>query len=1279
MLRPGIFTLLLLASGFIASAKQLQRQILTVPVSKKIVIDGKVSENEWRNAARIQGFSTVKTQFLMTSERCFTLLARDAENLYFAIQTSNDGQETGTGTVALVSKKDGNIWNDDCVELNISPNGQDRYVFIINSKGVMYDALNGDKSWNSDIKVANIDQSGCWTIEGKIPLSQLGGNKLDKIGINVCRTWTKYSASDAFGVGRYSDTSTQLILDKSAPVVRENIFEGMNNDKFRTELEISNPEQKKLTLTYAIKSIGKDSAVSIPTGWIASNMILRVKPESVLVCKPQENKQAKMFYLKKTPVASGDVIKLQVKAKGNAGLQPGFIFYGKKYIGSELAKSKKLANDWTVQTFVYKVPSELRGQSVSTFRVYVNMKSAGEVQIKSIKLEKNGVNVDVNGTFEKFRKKGIDKHKTVKFNDQQKVIKIAERLPKGRMAFEFSYVLKEGTKVYYSRKSKFEKGALKNPDPRPCTINKVIAGGLNLRVRHYPGFKRAAIELQPFDWKKARIARVVATLMSGGKKIREVELKEGKIFWHGVADLRDYNNCVLTGGIRVYGNRDNVLYSNNKAFSLKIKSFDWEGKKLGISSKVIKPFTPLKVKENCVESILRKHTLSASGLLEQVNSLGKNILAGPMTFKLVSNGTVKKWQFDDLKFIKKDANEVQAVAFGKSGAIKYKALITFDYDGFIWVKVKLSADSVVKIDTLSITIPLKSKYCTLMHAFADRIRNNPSGYIPAGKGKVWDSKKIERRMVRGKLLIAGGFTPYIWLGEEARGLCWFADCSAGFSLQNKTPQMRIYRNSKDVVTLEVDIINKSVELNKPRSFEFGMQATPVKPQPEGRRNWNFSTSYKIPGMLNIGLSIHGRGQAKASNLNSEPINSDYSYIRYLGSVIGTGKENPETIDKCFKNVYPAYLKWIELNKNGHLAYAKRYMRKNETYEQFCRRFLLHYMKTASKIAAQSDRITTYTDPRLCDYGNESVDYYSCEWWSPQPVSYLGVFRSSLTPSQRDFFLNIYKNIISAGEGKIGIYIDDSFLVPGDNVNNGTAVMDQDGKVHPRVGILALRDLVKRLAVLMDQKKISPRLLMIHMTNSLIIPAHSFCDITYDWEMEYGSKDFQNRFSLDFIRAESTGKQIGALGAVLEGIHNANKLPGSYKSNMTRLTRTSLALQLLHEIVSNTRDHACDPKIIFEIRKIMHEFGIADKECKFIGYWQIGNKVKVTGGNFKCSYYIKGNKILLIVSNMGDKREAHIYWEKKKAKLVDLENGQIYPNGIVDIPKHDFKILLLEKK
>jgi hypothetical protein len=1272
--------LLLLACGTMLVAKQPENQILTVPVSDKIVVDGKVNKKEWENAAKIQGFSRIDNGFLMTTQKCYTFLARDAKNLYFAVKTSNDGQEAGTGTVALVSNRDGNIWNDDCVELNLSPNEQDRYVFIINSKGVIYDAQNKDKSWNSNIEVANIDQSGCWTLEGKIPLADLGDESAEKIGINVCRTWTKYSVSDAFGVRRYSNMSTKLIFSPDSPAVKEYLFTEIDNDKFKTSLEVINPQQKTLNLTWRLKSIGENSASLVPLNWVTGEIPFKLNPQGNLTCDKAYAKTAKIFYMKKFEADPEDAIKLTVKARGKGMLQPGIILYDNKYISSELAKIQPLSDEWKLYTFVYDMPENLKGRKIKTYRIRVDVKNMENLEIENIALTQNNKDIDINGDFKKHKRTGLYKEKSIKISSSKQLIDISQRLPKGKMAFEFSYTLKDNNKILYRRASRFEKGSVISPDPRPCTINKIIENSLNLRVRHYPGFKRASIELQPFNWKKNKIARAVVTLIGKDGKTIQTELKEGKLFWFESASLKEFKDGVIDGKLCLFDQKGNILYNSDKDFSFEIKSFNWENQKLGLSDKIIKPFTPMAVKGNIVETVLRRHSLGNNGLLAQVNALGENILAAPITLKMVCNGKLEKWKFDQLKFIKKQADEVQAEANGHAGNVNYKALITFDYDGFIWIKANLSSSKKTKIDSLTLSIPIKSEYCTLMHAFADRIRNNPSGYIPQGHGKVWDSKNIERRMVKGKLLIANGFTPYIWLGEETRGLCWFADCSAGFSLQSSVPQIRIYRNTSDSINLEVDIINKAVMLDKPRNFEFGLQATPVKPQPAERKNWYFSSgSEPIQGMFNIGLSIHGRGQGKASNLNSEPLNSDYSYLEYLGSIIGSGKEKSDFIEAYLNKIYPAYLKWIELNKNGHLAYAKRYMRKNETYEQFCRRFLANDIYSASRVAARSNRINTYTDPRLCDYGNEAVDYYIGEWWSPQTVSYLGVFRSTLTPSQRDFFLNIYKNILTSGKGKIGIYIDDSFLVPGDNINNGTAVLDQDGNIHSRVGILALRDLVKRTAVMMDEMKINPRTLIIHMTNSLIIPAHSFCDITYDWEMEYGSKDFQDRFSLDFIRAESTGRQIGALGAVLEGIHNVKKLPGNYSKNMIRLTRTSLALQLLHEIISNTRSHASDPQTIYKIRKIIHDFRTAEKNCMFTGYWEKSNKVKLSNKNFKCSYYDKGNKVMLAISNMGDKGTAQIYWDDKKIELVDMESKQVYTNGLIEIPKHDFKLLLMEKK
>ena len=47
-----------------------------------------------------------------------------------------------------------------------------------------------------------------------------------------------------------------------------------------------------------------------------------------------------------------------------------------------------------------------------------------------------------------------------------------------------------------------------------------------------------------------------------------------------------------------------------------------------------------------------------------------------------------------------------------------------------------------------------------------------------------------------------------------------------------------------------------------------------------------------------------------------------------------------------------------------------------------------------------------------------------------------------------------------------------------------------------------------------------------MTNTAIVPVLSFCSTQLSWEDRQGDADFQDRFSRDYIRAETIGRQSG---------------------------------------------------------------------------------------------------------------------------------------------------------
>ena len=66
--------------------------------------------------------------------------------------------------------------------------------------------------------------------------------------------------------------------------------------------------------------------------------------------------------------------------------------------------------------------------------------------------------------------------------------------------------------------------------------------------------------------------------------------------------------------------------------------FPWEHNRLGKSDVVVEPFTPIEVKGQTVSTILRKQTIDKLGLWEQVESLDKPLLSGPMRLELTAAG-----------------------------------------------------------------------------------------------------------------------------------------------------------------------------------------------------------------------------------------------------------------------------------------------------------------------------------------------------------------------------------------------------------------------------------------------------------------------------------------------------------------------------------------------------------------------------------------------------------------------------------------------------------------
>jgi len=167
-------------------------QVIIPQVSQPPVIDGLLNDACWKQAATTGEFKTIKGEKsrLKTSAR----LGCDAGYLYVAVECKEPQMDSIT---ALCRTRDGNVFEDDCIEIFLDPDRSDRkyYQVVFNTLGTLSDAAwergaGKDESWNPSVRVEVVKEQNGWTAEAAIPLADLGFKGIPhgaKWGVNICR------------------------------------------------------------------------------------------------------------------------------------------------------------------------------------------------------------------------------------------------------------------------------------------------------------------------------------------------------------------------------------------------------------------------------------------------------------------------------------------------------------------------------------------------------------------------------------------------------------------------------------------------------------------------------------------------------------------------------------------------------------------------------------------------------------------------------------------------------------------------------------------------------------------------------------------------------------------------------------------------------------------------------------------------------------------------------------------------------------------------------------
>lgn len=151
-------------------------QIPCARISVLPTIDGNLSEEVWKSAIKVGGFTALNSigDFRFVDIQTYLQACYDEKNLYLGFTSFEPYMEKLS---APVREHDGEVWHDDAIEAFICPEKENPklyYQFIANASGSTYDGKGStNSSWNGLWDVKTSKNQDKWFVEMAIPWETL--------------------------------------------------------------------------------------------------------------------------------------------------------------------------------------------------------------------------------------------------------------------------------------------------------------------------------------------------------------------------------------------------------------------------------------------------------------------------------------------------------------------------------------------------------------------------------------------------------------------------------------------------------------------------------------------------------------------------------------------------------------------------------------------------------------------------------------------------------------------------------------------------------------------------------------------------------------------------------------------------------------------------------------------------------------------------------------------------------------------------------------------------
>ncbi|MFH0795444.1 MAG: glycoside hydrolase domain-containing protein [Candidatus Omnitrophota bacterium] len=662
-----------------------------------------------------------------------------------------------------------------------------------------------------------------------------------------------------------------------------------------------------------------------------------------------------------------------------------------------------------------------------------------------------------------------------------------------------------------------------------------------------------------------------------------------------------------------------------------LEKFTWLNSKEGITEEVLPPWTPVEIEQKgrdlTVKVWGRAYHFSDNSLFPaKIETRGSSILAGPIDIIAKVDGKVVSFEWNSPKIKKQTPGIISFTREALSGGLSLSGEVQIEYDGMIRIDCKVTPKRVLKLEELTLEIPLLAEYAKYI-------------YTPGFEGRVGFTPKD---------IWVTSFVPMIWLGDEERGLEWFCESEKDWYNIKVTRNIEVLPQ-RDVVKLRLHLVDKPIHLKpgnrithplgipimQPKdevvelSYTFGLQATPVKPVIKDV--WDYRFAHLNQGRFGTGMT---RGSGDRFNVPKSVL--DYGF-----------------------KTFALHEQWTDAFGSTSTPYVEE------------------LKKLVKDCHERGSQVLLYLAASLSDLEPE-WPLFKEECPAMPAIVYEAFLNSPPMASQRCLNIcwkSVWQDRLADGLAKTmmdeygvdGVYLDGlpSVFHPNGyckNILHGCGYIGLSGRVERTNSIFACRQIMQRMYAIVIKRKPDGQI-NLHNSLNMLTPIMSWATSYWDGE-HLGDRGkmlgisenapILEKMPLDVFRSEFMGHQFGVPA---EFLHDC-------LFSWDKQSTHGLAISLLHDLPPSRM-------YLQAAWKIMDEFG--RKQAEWLPYWKNKEYVTVNSGStdvYVSLYRHPKNGVLAVVANLGTgntkvKIQLNLQNLKLKGKLSAYDKLEFCDNNTYD--------------